>query len=94
MQQEMKGRVRKIMQDTINFPKELLFISRNMNLVRSLNKYYRGVAPRIPIMAHAAFIGSTFEHSYSNQFSIQRCRDRLDTITKASSSILAFGLWN
>ena len=76
MQQEMKGRVRKIMQETINFPKELLFISRNMNLVRSLNKYYGGVAPRIPIMAHAAFIGSTFEHSHSNQSSIQRCKDR------------------
>jgi hypothetical protein len=46
------------MQETINFPKELLFISRNMNLVRSLNKFYGGVASRIPIMAHAAFIGS------------------------------------
>lgn len=62
----MKGKIKQIMQDTINFPKELLFISRNMNLVRSLNKFYGGAAPRIPIMAHAAFIGSTFEHSHRN----------------------------
>ena len=59
MQLEMKGKIKQIMQDTIKFPKELLFISRNMNLVRSLNKHYGGIAPRIPIMAHAAFIGST-----------------------------------
>lgn len=48
------------MKETINFPKELLYISRNMNLVRSLNKFYGGVADRIPIMAKAAFIGSSF----------------------------------
>lgn len=53
------------MKDTINFPKELLYISRNMNLVRSLNKFYGGVADRIPIMAHSAFIGSTYDNSHS-----------------------------
>lgn len=67
----MKGRIKEIMQDTINFPKELLFISRNMNLVRSLNKFYGGVAPRIPIMAQAAYIGSTFESSHSIFYFIQ-----------------------
>lgn len=82
MQLEMKGRIKQIMQDTINFPKELLFISRNMNLVRSLNKFYGGIAPRIPIMAHAAFIGSTFEHSYSTILVIQRFREELDTTSK------------
>lgn len=53
------------MKDTINFPKELIFISRNMNLVRSLNKYYGGIADRIPIMAKAAYYGTTLEYSYS-----------------------------
>lgn len=60
MQLQMKGRIKEIMKETINFPKELLYISRNMNLVRSLNKFYGGVADRIPIMAKAAFIGSSF----------------------------------
>jgi aarF domain-containing kinase len=59
MQLEMKGKIKEIMKDTINFPKELLFISRNMNLVRSLNKFHGGAADRISIMAQAAFIGST-----------------------------------
>ena len=76
----MKGKIKQIMQDTINFPKELLFISRNMNLVRSLNKFYGGVAPRIPIMAHAAFIGSTFEHSH--------CTFRMIFRNKARCSVL------
>ena len=55
----MKGKVREIMNDTINFPKELIFIGRNMNLVRSLNKYYGGIADRISIMAKAANFGTT-----------------------------------
>lgn len=46
------------MKETINFPKELLFVGRNMNLVRSLNKHYGGVADRIAIMAKSANIGT------------------------------------
>jgi hypothetical protein len=78
----MKGKIKQIMQDTINFPKELLFISRNMNLVRSLNKYYGGIAPRIPIMAHAAFIGSTFQHSHSNYSLRKKSNGAFDTTSK------------
>ena len=36
-----------------------------MNLVRSLNKYYGGIADRIPIMAKAAYYGTTITHSHS-----------------------------
>lgn len=53
--------MKELMQQTINFPKELLFISRNMNLVRSLNKFYGGHVDRIAIMAKTAYIGSKVE---------------------------------
>jgi aarF domain-containing kinase len=49
------------MQQTIHFPHELLFISRNMNLVRSLNKHYGGKVDRISIMAKTAYIGSKYD---------------------------------
>ena len=61
----MKGRIRELMKHTMDFPKELLFIGRNMNLVRSLNKHYGGIGERIPIMAQSAFIGTTVSHSTS-----------------------------
>jgi hypothetical protein len=83
MQQEMKGRIKQLMQETINFPKELIFISRNMNLVRSLNKFYGGVAPRIPIMAHAAFIGTTIEHSHGISHLMKMQNDLSNFTTKA-----------
>lgn len=54
----------------MNFPKELLFISRNMNLVRSLNNYHGGAADRIPIMAKAAYYGSQLQHSESKSNTI------------------------
>ena len=60
------------MKDTMNFPKELLYISRNMNLVRSLNKYHGGIADRIPIMAKAAYFGSQLQHSQSIYLAMQK----------------------
>lgn len=65
MQMELKGKIKELMKDTMNFPKELIYISRNMNLVRSLNKYHGGVADRIPIMAKAAYFGTHLSHSHS-----------------------------
>lgn len=52
------------MKQTQNFPKELLFISRNMNLVRSLNKYYGGIADRISIMAKSAYVGAQTDQQH------------------------------
>ena len=63
MQQKLKLKMKEMMDDTINFPKELIFISRNMNLVRSLNKFHGGIADRIPIMAKAANYGTKITHS-------------------------------
>jgi aarF domain-containing kinase len=58
------------MKDTMNFPKELIYISRNMNLVRSLNKYHGGIADRIPIMAKAAYFGSQLQSSHSSHLTM------------------------
>jgi aarF domain-containing kinase len=64
--------MKELMQQTINFPKELLFISRNMNLVRSLNKFYGGQADRISIMAKTAYVGSKFDNAGRNSFDYKR----------------------
>ena len=74
MQQQLKVKMKEMMDDTINFPKELIFISRNMNLVRSLNKFHGGIADRIPIMAKAANYGTKISHSSGNNQDIQRQR--------------------
>ena len=66
----------------MNFPKELLYISRNMNLVRSLNKFHGGVADRIPIMAKAAYFGSQLQHSESKPMVMQKLRGPWTTIGK------------
>ena len=89
---EMKGRIRELMKDTINFPKELIYISRNMNLVRSLNKFYGGIADRIPIMAKAANFGTSLEHSHCKFSEIQTQKNRLITIGRTSDSQSGFGL--
>ena len=68
MQLAFKSKLKELMQETIHYPRELIFIARNMNLVRSLNKYYGGIADRIAIMSKAAYIGSNmdFQHNKSN----------------------------
>ncbi len=78
------------MKDTINFPKELLYISRNMNLVRSLNKFYGGIADRITIMANAAYIGTTINHSHCMKYTIQKQKDRLNIIGIMQNSVLDY----
>jgi aarF domain-containing kinase len=65
LQFELKAKLKDMMSETIHYPKELIFISRNMNLVRSLNKYYGGVADRITIMANSAYIGAQTENAAS-----------------------------
>ena len=91
MQLEMKGKIKQLMNDTIQFPKELIFIGRNMNLVRSLNKYYGGIAERIPIMAKAAYYGTTISHSQSILFVTQTPRNLSGTIGTAFALLLEYG---
>lgn len=46
-----------MMQDTTKFPDELIFIGRNMNLVRSLNKKLGSPVNRVNVMAKYAVKG-------------------------------------
>lgn len=57
MQSHMKERVKHFLQDQALFPKELIFISRNMNIVRANNKAVGSPVNRINIMARWAVLG-------------------------------------
>lgn len=48
---KFKEDFRKMLGDTSKFPDELIFIGRNMNLVRSINKRCGSPVNRINIMA-------------------------------------------
>jgi len=47
-----------------------MFIGRNMNLVRSLNKHHGGIADRISILAKSAYIGAQVKDKTSNLIEI------------------------
>jgi aarF domain-containing kinase len=57
MQLRMKDDVRKLMKEADKFPQELLFVNRNMNLVRSVNKKCGSLVNRINVMARYASKG-------------------------------------
>ena len=65
------------MKQSQKFPRELIFVGRNMNLVRSLNKYHGGIAERITIMAKSAYIGSETEDFRSTSQTILEPRTGL-----------------
>jgi len=48
--------------DTTKFPEELVFIGRNMNLVRSINKKMGSVINRINVMVKYAVQGLNYEN--------------------------------
>lgn len=50
----MKEDFRKVMKEVKLFPKELLFVNRNMNLVRSVNKKCGSLVNRVNVMARFA----------------------------------------
>lgn len=54
---KFKGDFRKILGDTSKFPEDLIFIARNMNLVRSINKRLGSRVNRINLMAKYAVKG-------------------------------------
>ena len=76
LQAEMKDKLREMMKQSQNFPRELIFVGRNMNLVRSLNKHHGGVADRITILAKSAYIGSETLKSESMKIYYCRAKDR------------------
>ncbi|KAI9243409.1 ABC1 family-domain-containing protein [Sporodiniella umbellata] len=54
MQSQMKERIKHFLQDQAKFPKELIFISRNMNIVRANNKSVGSPVNRLNVMARWA----------------------------------------
>ncbi len=54
MQIKFKNESKKLLQETAKFPKELIFVGRNMNLVRSLNKKCGSEINRVNILAEHA----------------------------------------
>ncbi|KAI8987496.1 ABC1 family-domain-containing protein [Mycotypha africana] len=57
MQLHMKERIKTFLKDQALFPRELIFISRNMNIVRANNKAMNSPVNRINIMARWAVRG-------------------------------------
>ncbi|OMH80349.1 ABC1 family protein [Zancudomyces culisetae] len=49
--------------DSSKLPPELMFVMRNMSMVRSINKSFGSPVNRIKIMADYAAVGSTMKHS-------------------------------
>lgn len=58
MQYQMKEDIRKLMKEVHLFPKQLIFVNRNMNLVRSINKKCGSLVNRVNIMARSASLGT------------------------------------
>src|ERR1700722_13542387 len=57
MQMSMKSRIRNFLANQALFPRELIFVSRNMNIVRANNKAMGSPVNRINIMARWAVQG-------------------------------------
>jgi aarF domain-containing kinase len=57
LQSEMKERIKHFLKDQALFPRELIFISRNMNIVRANNKSVGSPINRINLMARWAVEG-------------------------------------
>src|SRR5579871_6864976 len=57
MQMAIKERLRKFLANTELIPRELIFVGRNMNIVRSLNRELGSPVNRINIMGHWAVNG-------------------------------------
>jgi aarF domain-containing kinase len=57
MQMALKERIKKFLSDTELIPRELIFVGRNMNIVRSLNRELGSPVNRINIMGNWAVKG-------------------------------------
>lgn len=57
LQSQMKDRIKHFLRDQALFPRELIFISRNMNIVRANNKAVGSPVNRINVMARWAVRG-------------------------------------
>lgn len=65
MQSKMKSDIKDIMLSDRGFPEELIFLGRNMNLIRSINKFYGSKIDRVSIMVDTAMRGALTPDSKS-----------------------------
>lgn len=66
-----------MMGDTNKFPKELIFIGRNMNLIRSINKKMGSIVNRVNVMAKYSAIGiNTNRTKDSNNYNYYNISNR------------------
>ena len=56
-QLKMKEQIKTILSSSGSFPEELIFIGRNMNIIRSLNKHFESNVDRVSVMAEVAARG-------------------------------------
>ena len=54
---KLKNDLKRLLGDTELLPPALLFVGRNMNLVRSINKELKSPVNRIHVMAEKAVVG-------------------------------------
>lgn len=67
LQMKFKGEFKKMLGDTNKFPKDLIYVNRNMNLVRSINKRLGSQVNRINLMA---------------KYSVKGLHEKNDTLSK------------
>ncbi|CAK9078849.1 ABC1 family protein C10F6.14c [Durusdinium trenchii] len=61
-QTKLKARAKKILGDTSAFPRELLFVGRSLNMIRSANFALGTAVNRVAILAECAAAGSTLDN--------------------------------
>jgi aarF domain-containing kinase len=78
MQSKMKEDIKDMMKTDTGFPEELIFLGRNMNLIRSINKYYGSKIDRVSIMVETAVRGTLTPDS--KRTIIWLCRSKTTTV--------------
>merc|ERR1712050_429451 len=72
LQARLKARAKKILGDTQAFPQELLFVGRNLNIIRSANFSLGSVVNRVAILAECAAAGAVLDGSLASLPCIRR----------------------
>ncbi|KAI8989998.1 ABC1 family-domain-containing protein [Pilobolus umbonatus] len=86
LQSHMKERIKNFLQDQALFPRELIFISRNMNIVRANNKATGSPVNRINIMAKWAVHG--LSSTYKGQWLSWR-----SVLFECTLFMMSFSFW-
>lgn len=80
-QTQLKARAKKILGDTSAFPRELLFVGRSLNMIRSANFALGTAVNRVAILAECAAAGSTLNNdALSKRFEIMKFHLRVQSL--------------